>query len=287
MGDGLVAEWASQRLRQPQTAPQFLAVGFYRPHIPLFAPRKYFQPYRIESIVLPESPANDLDDLSELGRRTALEPVTAGLHATVVKHQQWPQAVAGYLACVSFIDAQIGKLLDALDAGPQADNTLVVLWSDHGWHLGEKQHWGKWTGWERATRVPLVIVPPRASAKEFAAGLCPEPAGLIDIYPTLVEMCRLPQMPRLDGASLVPQLQNPQASSERQIITTFDTDNYSVRDRRWRWIRYRDGAEELYDHQTDPRELNNVARDPALAGVKQRLAQALPRNPLRPKPMPR
>ena len=145
-----------------------------------------------------------------------MEADTAGLHATVVKHEQWKAAVAAYLACVTFVDAQIGKLLDALDAGPHADNTLVVLMSDHGWHLGEKQHWGKWTGWERATRVPLIIAPPRRSAADLPAGVCREPVGLIDVYPTLVELCRLPAVAGLDGASLVPLMRNPQTATQRQ-----------------------------------------------------------------------
>lgn len=282
MGDSAIADWASQRLRGPQSSPMFLGVGFYRPHIPLFAPRKYFAGYPVDSIALPPSPANDLDDLSELGRKTALEADTAGRHATVVKHEQWKAAVAAYLACVTFVDAQVGKLLDALDAGPHADNTLVVLMSDHGWHLGEKQHWGKWTGWERATRVPLIIAPPRNSAFELAAGVCREPVGLIDVYPTLIELCRLPAVAGLDGTSLVPSMRNPQATTERQIITTFDAENYSVRDNRWRWIRYRDGSEELYDHQSDPRELNNLAREPSLSAVKSRMARALPRDAVKP-----
>jgi arylsulfatase A-like enzyme len=276
MGDAAIVQWASQRLSRPQQSPMLLAVGFYRPHIPLFAPQKYFQSFPTGSIVLPPSPANDLDDLGDLGRRIALEADTAGLHATVVKHDQWRPAVAAYLACVTFVDAQIGKLLDALEAGPHADNTLVVLFSDHGWHLGEKQHWGKWTGWERATRVPLLIVPPRSAAAELPPGICREPVGLIDLFPTLVAMCGLPAVDGLDGTSLVPLLRNPQAATQRTVVTTFDRGNYSVRDARWRWIRYRDGSEELYDHQTDPQELKNLAGESSLSSVKTRLARSLP-----------
>ncbi len=129
-------------------------VGFYRPHIPLFAPAKYFEPFPAASIRLPVTRDDDLDDLGATARNIAVDPVTAGSHATVLKYHQWKPAVAAYLACVHFVDAQIGRILDALDAGPHRDNTIIVLWGDHGWHLGEKQHWGKWTGWERAARVP-------------------------------------------------------------------------------------------------------------------------------------
>lgn len=277
MGDGKIADWAAARLRRRHEQPFFLAVGFYRPHIPLFAPRPYFDLYPVPSIRLPEVRGDDLNDLGAAARRLALEPVTAGAHATVVRHGQWPQAVAAYLACVSFVDAQVGRLLEALESGPHAADTVIVLWGDHGWHLGEKQHWGKWTGWERATRVPLVVAPARAGRERFRAGaVCRQPVGLIDLYPTLLELCGLPPKPDLDGTSLVPQLRDP-AAATRPVVITFGAGNHAVRDDRWRLIRYADGSEELYDHQQDPHEWHNRAADPQLAPVRQRLAQALPR----------
>ena len=156
MGDGKIARWAAERLSKDQPQPFFLAVGFYRPHIPLFAPKKYFDLYEGLGIQLPPMQENDLDDLSPTGRKWALEAVTAGVHATVIEHGQWQAAVKAYLACVSFVDAQIGLILDALEAGPNAQDTIIVVWGDHGWHLGEKQHWGKWTGWQRSTARPSV-----------------------------------------------------------------------------------------------------------------------------------
>ena len=157
MGDTQIVDWAIGKVRERSDAPFFLGVGFYRPHIPLFAPAKYFEPFPLSSIQLPAVREDDLDDLGTTGRRIALDPVTAGAHASVVKYKQWPAAVAAYLACVYFVDAQIGRLLDALEASPHAANTTIILWGDHGWHLGEKQHWGKWTGWDRANRVPLMV----------------------------------------------------------------------------------------------------------------------------------
>jgi arylsulfatase A-like enzyme len=254
-----------------------LCVGYYRPHIPLWAPKRYFDLYPVASTTLPKVLDRDLEDLSPAGRRWALEPDTAGAHKTVVEHGQWQAAVAAYLACVSFVDAQIGRLLEALDQSPLANNTMVVLWGDHGWHLGEKEHWGKWTGWERATRVPLVIVPPRDSAAEFkVGGSCDSPVGLIDLYPTLIDLCGLPAKSDLDGRSLKPQLKEP-STATRSVVTTFDYQNYSVRSDRWRLIRYQDGSEELYDHQADPHEWHNLAGAAEHQAVLNGLRAALPR----------
>ncbi len=279
MGDAKVADWAAERLRNESEEPFFLAVGFYRPHIPLYAPRKYFEMYPVDAIELPEVLDTDLEDLSETGKRRALDAVTAGSHATVVKHGQWKAAVAGYLACVSFVDAQVGKLLDALDRGPHAGNTVVVVWSDHGWHLGEKRHWGKWTGWQRSTRVPLVVVPAKVSRGESfkTGGVCRQPVSLLDLYPTLIDMCGLTVRPELDGFSLVPQLRDPDAASTRAVVTTFGAGNYTVCTRRWRLIRYADGAEELYDRARDPREWRNLDRETKYAPVKATLRKWLPK----------
>ena len=161
MGDGQIAAWSIERLRRSYDQPFFIGVGFFRPHIPLFAPKKYFDLYDGMEIQLPPVKADDIDALSPTARKWALVPDTAGAHSTVVKYGQWRAAVKGYLACISFCDAQVGRLLDALDASPNAANTIIVLWGDNGWHLGEKQHWGKWTGWQCATHVPLMIIPPQ------------------------------------------------------------------------------------------------------------------------------
>ena len=278
MGDGKITAWACERLRKKKEKPFFLAVGYYRPHIPLFAPKKYFDIYQGASISLPPVVKGDLDDLEAAGRKTALEAVTAGAHATVLKHGQWKAAVRAYLACVSFVDAQVGRLLDALEKGPHAANTIIVLWSDHGWHLGEKQHWGKWTGWERSTRVPLLIVPAAGhpAAKKWAGQRTPSPVSLVDLYPTLIDLAGLPGRKGLDGRSIKPLLENPKADTRRAVVTTFGKGRHSVRSRSWRLIRYEDGTRELYDLASDPNEWKNLAGKAEYSRLESDLASKLP-----------
>ncbi len=269
MGDAQITDWAVNYLNDSPERPLFLGVGYYRPHIPLWAPRSWFDRFRGVEIQLPPYNSSDLDDLSDVARQWAVQPVTAGLHSTVEQHGEWRNAVRAYLACVTFVDHQVGRLLDALDSGPLGNNTLIVLWSDHGWHLGEKQHWGKWTGWERSTRVPLIIVPPRRQSERFAAGgtSCHEPVSLLDLFPTITEICRVTAPESLDGRSLVPLLKSPQQQTDRAAITWFDRGNVTVRTRRWRYLRYADGSEELYDHEADPNEWTNLVGNGAPQAV--------------------
>ena len=261
-GDTQITDWAIKRLQAVSTEPVFLAVGYYRPHQPLWAPKRFFERFEKNPAILPTVLQEDLDDLKAAGRRWAIEPVTSGSHDTVLRFQQWRSAVESYLACVSYVDHEIGRLLTAIDESWMSDNTWIVLWSDHGWHLGEKQHWGKWTGWERSTRVPLIMVPPRdVPANLVTSGArCDQPVNLIDLYPTLIELCSLKAPPHvLDGVSLVPLLRQPEQVTERCSVTMFGTGNGSLRTDRWRFIRYSDGSEELYDLSADPHEWVNLA----------------------------
>lgn len=263
MGDTQITDWAIGKLGEESDAPFFLGVGYYRPHIPLFAPKKYFDRFKKSPAQLPPFARDDLNDLSEIGKQWAIEPITAGSHATVLQHDQWQAAVESYLACVTFVDAQIGRLLDALDQSGKRDNTLIVLWSDHGWHLGEKQHWGKWTPWERSTRVPLIIVPAKTHSDQFAAAgsSCDQPVSLIDLYPTLTHLCGVKRPDQLDGQSLAGLLRDPSQTTGRTIVTMIDKGNISLRTKDWRYIRYQDGATELYDLANDPNEWSNLAGD--------------------------
>lgn len=281
MPDGEVAAWAAQQLGGKFQKPFFLGVGFYRPHQPLFAPKKYFAPFPFAETKLPPTRESDLSDLSWYARELAVLPLTAGRHATVVKHQQWRPAVASYLACVHFVDDLLGQVLDALDESPYSDNTLIVLWSDHGYHLGEKQHWGKFTPWRESTRVPMIIVPPRSMQLEgFEAGTaCNRPVSLIDLYPTLVDLCGLPQPHELDGRSLRPLLRQPQSEWPHPALTAVGRGTFSVCGQNHRYIRYFDGSDELYDLTADPREWNNLAGQAEHADVQQRLARFIPPEP--------
>ena len=276
-GDTQITTWAIEKLKAglAKQKPFFLGVGYYRPHIPLFAPQKYFERFKQNPGQLPPVRRDDLKDIGPSGRKWAIEAITAGSHATVLKHKQWRAAVEAYLACTTYVDHEIGRLLDALDQSDAAANTWIVLWSDHGWHLGEKEHWGKWTGWERSTKVPLIIVPPKRLAKQFAPGgsRCAQPVGLIDLFPTLAEACSVDTPKRLDGQSLLPLLREPANETGRVLPTTFDRGNLSLRTTRWRYLRYANGEEELYDLKADPNEWTNLANDPKYAELKDRLTE--------------
>jgi arylsulfatase A-like enzyme len=197
-----------------------------------------------------------------------------GDHRKVVEAKQWEKAVQAYLACISFADAEVGRLLDALDRSEHARNTIIVLWSDHGWHLGEKQHWRKFALWEEATRVTFMVVAPGVTKPNSRSA---RTVNLMDIYPTLIDLCGLPRKPELEAASLVPLLRDPQAKWERPSLTTYGCNNHAVRSERWRYIRYADGSEELYDHDADPLEWKNLAHEAKYASVKTDLAKWLPK----------
>ncbi|MBK9170528.1 MAG: sulfatase [Bryobacterales bacterium] len=271
MGDWKVATWVSEQLSRRHEQPLFLGCGFYRPHLPWYVPPKYFDMYPLDRIELPSVKEDDLDDVPPMGRKIARPE---GDHRKVIEHGQWKKAIQGYLASITFADAMLGRVLDALDAGPMAKNTAVVLWSDHGWHLGEKHHWRKFALWEEATRCVLMMAAPGVPQP---GGRCGRPVSLIDIYPTLNQVCGLPARRELEGQSLMPLLRNPAAPWDRPVLTTYLRGNHAVRDERWRYIRYADGSEELYDRQADPMEWTNLASRRDLAAEKRRLARWLPK----------
>lgn len=269
--DYVDATWAVEQLGKDHVKPFFLTVGFYRPHVPFYSPKRVFEQIPRDSVTLPPVKVDDRDDLP----LTALQVTqnnTPPPHKWFVENDLWKDAVQSYLACVRFTDEQVGRVLDALDKSPYADNTIVLLLSDHGFHLGEKQRWAKQSLWERSTHVPFMISLP--GGPENAR--CDQPVELLSIFPTLIELCQIEVRPELEGVSLVPLLKDPDAAWDRPAITTYGRGNHSVRSRHWRYIRYHDGAEELYDHRTDPNEWKNLAQNPSLAGVKEDLARWLP-----------
>ncbi|MFT5191977.1 MAG: arylsulfatase A-like enzyme [Verrucomicrobiales bacterium] len=271
MSDAKVADWVVDQLGKDHEKPLFLACGFYRPHLPWYVPAKYFERYPLDKIELPKSPDHDLEDVPKAGLAMAKPK---GDHARVLKHNQWKQAVQGYLACISFMDDQLGRVLDALDKGPMAKDTIIVFWTDHGWHLGEKKHWRKFALWEEATRTPVIIAAPEVTKGKTRSD---QPISLMDLYPTIVELVGLPAKEDNEGHSLVTLLKDPAAAWEHIALTTHGKGNHAVRDQRWRYIRYADGTDELYDHASDPNEYKNLASDADLAKVKERLAAHFPK----------
>lgn len=269
MGDGKVVSWAERQLTQTHEQPLFLAVGIYRPHIPWYTPKTWFDQYPIDSVALPKVRHEDLADVPEAGMAMARRP----WHKWMTENGKWQEAVQAYLASVSFADAMVGRLLNSLDEGPHAKNTVIVLWSDHGYHLGHKEHWEKFALWEQTTQVPLIVAPPKGKSRVHQ---CDRPASLLDIYPTLVELCGLRPQAHLEGQSLARFLSNPKADSDRAVLITQGPGNHAVRSQYWRYIRYADGTDELYDHRLDPDEFNNLAGSSAYSATIRKLAAAVP-----------
>ena len=278
-GDYKVASWAVEQLDQKPAEPFFLSVGFFLPHLPLYVTQKWYDMYPEETLVLPPVLAGDRDDTPRFSwflHWSLPEPRLKFLKEA----RQWKNIVRSYLASTSFMDSQLGRVVDALERSGLADNTIIVIWSDHGWHLGEKLITGKNTLWDRSTHVPLIFAGPGVNR----GTRCHRPAELLDIYPTLVELAGLPPADGLEGLSLVPQLKDPNAPRDRPAITIHNHDNYGVRSENWRYIRYADGSEELYDMRRDPNEWINLAGNPKYADVVRAHRKWLPAKSARPAP---
>lgn len=256
-GDHQVASWAIDEIKSaPKDQPFFLAAGFFLPHVPCYATQKWFDLYPDDDRVLPPVRGDDRSDTPRFSWYLHWSLPEPRLKWTK-ENNQWRNLVRSYLACTSFVDAQIGRMLDALDQSGLADKTIVVLWSDHGYHLGEKGITGKNTLWERSTRVPLIFAGPGVTK----GARCDRPAELLDIYPTLVELCALSPRNGLEGHSLVPQLRDAYAPRQWPAITSHNQGNQAIRGERWRYVHYADGSEELYDMKSDPHEWTNLAAD--------------------------
>ncbi len=259
-GDWLVSKYIGEQLSRKHDQPFFLACGLYRPHEPWFVPQKYFDLFPLEDIQLPPGyDPDDLDDLPPSGKRYGPNRYFAHIR----KHEQWKRGIQGYLASIAFADAMLGRVLDALEKGPNRDNTILVLWSDHGWHLGEKQHWQKFTAWRVCSRVPLMIRVPEGAPglpRGTQPGVCDQPVNLLSLFPTLTELAGLPQKPDNDGPSLVPLLSNAEADWPHVSLTHLgEHGSFGLSDKHWRYIRYKNGDEELYDIKSDPFEWSNLA----------------------------
>jgi len=280
-GDFQSVSWVCDELRKDHDRPFFLACGIYRPHVPWYVPQKYFDMFPIESVQLPKVLTGDLDDLGERARDIAHR--AGHYHAHVLEAGQWRNAVQGYLASIAYADAMLGLLLDALDSSAYSGNTIVVLWSDHGWQLGEKEHWRKFALWNNVVRTVLMIKAPRGipglEGGSASGRRSDRIVSLVDLFPTLTELCGLPRRAGLDGRSLVPLLGNPEAQWDHPAITTYDYNEFSIRSDQWHYIHYIDDSEELYDLDRDPEEWTNLAGHPDYRAVRERLAAMMPRNP--------
>jgi iduronate 2-sulfatase len=271
MHDYHTVDYCLQQLSRQHNKPFFLACGLHKPHMAWNVPRKYYDMFPVEKIELPKVLETDLDDVPPAGRRMARPE---GDHADILESGRWKDAVQGYLAAGAFCDAMIGRLMKGFDDSKYRDNTIIVFWGDHGWHLGEKQHWRKFALWEEATRAPLFFAGAGVPQKK---AVCERTVDFMSIYPTLCELAGLPNPQHNEGVSVVALLKDPSAKWDRPALTTHGKENHAVRSERWRYIRYADGGEELYDHQNDPLEWKNLAADSNYASVKADLAQWLPK----------
>jgi arylsulfatase A-like enzyme len=272
MPDMKCAKWAVDQLSQKHDKPFFMGVGFYRPHVPMFATKKWFDMHPKDKIKLPAVPSDDLKDLSQYAiDLTNLEHVSP-THEWVTGAGQWEHAVQSYLASVTFADHCLGLVLDALKESEYADNTIIALFSDHGFHLGEKERWAKRSLWEDGTRVPVVVAAPGYKSAQKTN----RPAELLDIFPTLLELAGLPKDETQEGQSLVPLMKKPQRAWNHPAITSFGLGNYSVRSTNYRFIQYFDGSRELYDLRDDPHEWKNLIGDPKMKQVIDEHASFIP-----------
>ena len=275
MPDYKLAEYGKKLLSQKFDKPFFIALGFYRPHVPMYAPQKWFDMYPLKDIKRAEYKEDDNKDISQYAQNlTSLKHVSPTHKWMLENDKQWEKATQAYLASISFVDHYVGEILNALEKGPHAENTIVVLFSDHGFHMGEKEHWAKRTLWEDGTRVPIIFAGKGLNSKQVSK----RPVGLIDVYPTLLELCGLEKDSQHEGLSVKPLLENPEAVWETPARTTFGLGNHSIKSTKWRYIKYVDGSEELYNHEEDPNEWNNLASDPKYTAVIKEHAKWLPKN---------
>lgn len=272
MPDQQSAAWAIDQLNNDYDSPFFLAVGFLRPHVPLYVPQRWFDLYPTDSLKLPSYKADDLEDVPPIAHQINDLPMMPSTE-WAIKSGNWDDIMQAYLACISFVDDQIGKVLEALDKSPHVENTIIVLWSDHGYRMGEKGTFAKHALWEEATHAPLMFSGPGIPKGKHID----EPVEHLSIYPTLLELCGLPAYSKNEGRSLVPLMREESSADEWYAITTFGMNNHAVRTKDYRYILYEDGGEELYDHTIDPLEWNNIADHQAYQEMKKQLQEYLPK----------
>ena len=273
--DHRTVEWAIDKITHAN-GPFFIATGIFRPHMPFYVPQQeYLDQYPLESLVLPTRKADDFNDIPAEATAFMKRPnygwLSTMAHESTRDPLTYEKAIQGYQASSTFADEQIGRLIDALDRSGQADRTIIVLWSDHGYHLGEKDHWEKFALYEKTTHIPFIVVAPGYQAGQVSH----RPVSLIDLYPTLAELTGLPLPAHLEGTSITPLLADP-ANPWQPAVITYEQGNHAIRSDQYRYIRYAGGAEELYDTENDPHEWQNLANAPGSRAIMDDLAQWLP-----------
>jgi arylsulfatase A-like enzyme len=259
-------------VKRKHDKPFFAAVGLYTPHFPNYAPKKYFDLYDRDKIELPPINEHDLEDLPSKIRKE--KQGRSAHHRKLERLGAIKDAIHGYLACISYSDAMLGRLLDAIESGPNANNTIVVLWSDHGYHHGEKFDWGKHTLWERTSNVPLII-----GGSGIAKGTKVDATvSLIDMFPTMTELAGAKDDQPRDGTSLLSVLKDPAAARDRDVLLPgMKPNEYAIINRDWRYIRYADGDEEFYDLKKDPNEWENLALKPEHRTLMDQMREKAPK----------
>ena len=278
-GDYTSVKWVSDQLQKNHEKPFFLACGIYRPHLPWYVPQEFFDKFPLEKVQLPNIYENDLDDLPEKARQVAAR--AGNYHKNVTEANLWKHAVQGYLASISYADHLVGELLRTLQKSQYAENTIVVIFSDHGWQLGEKQHWRKFALWENVINSVLMISVPEG-IKQLPMGSqngtdCHQNVSLVDIFPTLTELCGLQPKAGITGRSLIPLLKDPSREWPYPVITSLRDNYYSVRMNNWHYINYGGEEEELYNLEKDPEEWYNLANDRSYSTIKQQLNEKIPK----------
>ena len=274
--DWRTAQGAARFLKQAHKKPFFLGCGIYLPHLPWYLPREYFDMHPLDTIRLPSHRVDDLEDIPDAGRRMA------GKEGEILRNSgKWKEAVQGCLAAGSFADACVGHVLKALEESGHADNTIVVLWGDHGYDVGGKK-FAKSALWEQNTRTPLIIHLPETLGGNPKAGSCSRPVSLLDLYPTLLDLCGLPPNPKVEGRSIAPLVRDPQLKWPFPAVITHSPhwhgSSHAVRSELFHYIHYGRGGEELYDVSRDPNQWHNLAGDPEYRETKKVLRKWLPKS---------
>lgn len=272
MPDHQSVDWVLERLRKEYNQPIFMGLGFLRPHVPLYVPQKYFDLHPLDQIELAPYTSDDLEDLPKVALQINNLPMMPSTE-WAIQSGEWPKIIQAYLACVSFVDYELGRVLDALEESPHAENTIIVLWSDHGYRLGEKGTFAKHGLWESATKSPLLFASPGLPKGKVIGS----PFELLSIYPTLIELAGLPSYEKNEGQSLVSLMKGDSEAVKPFALTTYGMNNHAIRTERFRYIQYEDGTEELYDHDVDPNEWVNQAENPIYSDFKTVFKDYLPK----------